>query len=92
MFTSLYIYYNIHPSHLVTLPLLITNQAACFAKTEQVTLESGHTKAISKVQVGDRILTVNAQGEQVFSDVVYVPHGRNEQRAAFSQVVIKYMT
>ena len=38
------------------------------------------------MQVGDRVLTVNAKGEQVFSDVVYVPHGRNDQRATFAQI------
>ena len=59
---------------------------SCFAGTEQVTLEYGHTKAMSDVRVGDRVLTVNAKGEQVFSHVVYLPHGRNEQRTAFAQV------
>ena len=34
--------------------------AACFAASELVTLESGATKAIANIQVGDRILTVNA--------------------------------
>ena len=38
------------------------------------------------MQVGDRVLTVNTKGEQVFSDVVYVPHGRNDQRATFAQI------
>ena len=60
--------------------------ASCFAATEQVTLESGLLKAISEVQVGDRVLTINTKGEQVFSDVVYLPHGRNEIRTTFAQV------
>ena len=59
---------------------------SCFASTEQVTLESGLLKAISEVQVGDRVLTVTTQGEQVFSDVVYLPHGRNEERTTFAQI------
>ena len=32
------------------------------------------------------MLTINIKGGQVFSDVVYLPHGRNEQRATFAQV------
>ena len=63
-----------------------TGTNACFAGSEQVTMENGATKAMADVQVGDRVLTINAKGEQVFSDVVYLPHGRNEQRATFAQV------
>ena len=58
---------------------------ACFAGSELVTLESGD-KQMSEVQIGDRILTVNAKGEQVFSDVVYLPHGANEERTTFTVV------
>ena len=60
--------------------------ASCFAGSEQVTLENGHTKAMADVQVGDHVLTVNAKGQQVFSDVVYLPHGRNEEHTTFAQV------
>ena len=63
-----------------------SSSASCFASTEQVTLESGLFKAISEVQVGDRVLTVTTQGEQVYSDVVYLPHGRNEERTTFAQI------
>ena len=63
-----------------------SSSSRCFDATEQVTLASGLTKAISEVQVGDRVLTINAQGEQVFSDVVYLPHGRNEEHATFAQI------
>ena len=58
---------------------------ACFAGSELVTLESGD-KQMSEVQMGDRILTVNNKGEQVFSDVVFVPHGANEERTTFTVV------
>ena len=57
---------------------------SCFAGTELVTLESGGDKQMSEVRMGDRILTVNAKGEQVFSDVVYLPHGANQDRATFT--------
>jgi len=36
------------------------------------------------VVVGDRILTVNAKGEQVYSDVAYLPHGKNTESAVFT--------
>ena len=60
--------------------------AACFAGTEQVRLESGAFKAMADVRVGDRVLSVNAKGEQVFSDVVYLPHGTNTYAATFAQI------
>ena len=60
--------------------------SACFASTELVMLESGDNLPMSEVQMGDRILTVNAMGEKVFSDVVYLPHGRNEEHATFAQI------
>ena len=59
---------------------------SCFAGSELVTLESGGDKQMSEVQIGDRILTVNNKGEQVFSDVVFVPHGANEERTTFTVV------
>ena len=59
--------------------------ASCFAGTEHVTLENGATKAMSEVAVGDRILTVNAKtGAQVYSDVAYLPHGQNTDKAVFT--------
>ena len=37
--------------------------------------------------VGDRVLTINAKtGAQVFSDVVYLPHGKNEERTIFTNI------
>jgi hypothetical protein len=60
--------------------------AACFAATERVTLESGVSKAMADVKVGDRVLTVNSKGQAVYSDVVYLPHGPNQQAATFTVV------
>ena len=59
---------------------------SCFAGSERLTLESGATKAMSDLAVGDRILTVNAQGKQVYSDVAYLPHGQNAVKATFTVV------
>jgi hypothetical protein len=59
--------------------------SSCFAATERVTLENGATKAIAEVAVGDRILTVNGKtGAQVYSDVAYLPHGKNTEKAVFT--------
>ena len=62
-----------------------SSTSACFAGTELVTLASGD-KHMSEVQIGDRILTVNAKGEQIFSDVVFLPHGANQERTTFTVV------
>ena len=59
---------------------------SCFAGSELVTLENGATKAIADVEVGDRVLTVNANGEQVYSAVAYLPHGKNEASSTFVTV------
>ena len=60
--------------------------SSCFAADELVTLENGATKTMADVQVGDRILTVNTKGEQVYSDVAYLPHGKNEASSTFVTV------
>ena len=51
-----------------------------------MTLESGAVKAMADVRVGDRVLSVNRQGEAVYSDVVYLPHGANSHPATFAQL------
>lgn len=64
-----------------------SSTVACFAGTELVILESGERKPLSSVEVGDRILSVNARtGSTVFSDVVYLPHGKNLHRAVFTRI------
>ena len=57
--------------------------SSCFAATETITLEGGASKAIADVAVGDRILSADAAGKTVFSDVVYVPHAANSVAAHF---------
>jgi hypothetical protein len=58
----------------------------CFAGSETVLLESGATKAISDVEVGDAIQVVSADGSLAFSEVVFLPHGANTQKATFSEL------
>ena len=59
---------------------------ACFAASEIVTVESGESKAISDVKVGDRVLAANAAGNTVFSEVIFVPHDANTEIALFAQI------
>jgi hypothetical protein len=63
-----------------------SSAGACFAATERVTLESGVTKAMADVKVGDRVLTVNTKGQAVYSDVVYLPHGSNTHPTMFAVI------
>jgi UDP-2,3-diacylglucosamine pyrophosphatase LpxH len=57
--------------------------ASCFAGSDTLTLESGNLRALSDIQVGDRILAADASGKTLFSEVVYVPHGINMERTQF---------
>ena len=40
-------------------------------------------RAISLVQVGDRVLAANAYHDTMFSEVIFIPHGANMERAVF---------
>jgi len=51
-----------------------------------VTLESGATKPLSEVRVGDKILSADSKGELSFSDVIALPHGANEDAAVFFDI------
>jgi len=61
-------------------------EATCFAGSEMVTLESGASKLIADVVVGDRVLAANAQGAFLFSDVIAVPHAKNNDRVTFNEI------
>ena len=63
-----------------------SESATCFAGSEMVTLESGASKLIADVVVGDRVLAANAQGAFVFSDVIAVPHAKNNDRVMFNEI------
>ncbi len=64
-------------------PLSDDTGASCFAGSEMVILESGLSKPIADVVVGDRIMASNAQGVFTFSDVIIVPHAKNHDRVMF---------
>ncbi len=63
-----------------------SNDATCFAGSEMVTLESGLSKPIADVVVGDRVLASNAQGVFTYSDVIAVPHAKNNYRVMFNEI------
>ena len=64
----------------------LKGKKACFAGSETLSLESGESKAISDVKVGDRVLAANAAGNTMFSDVIFVPHGANTEIALFTRI------
>jgi hypothetical protein len=63
-----------------------SSSSECFAGSETVTLESGESKLISEVVVGDRVLASTAQGAFVFSYVIAVPHTKNNDRVIFNEI------
>ena len=58
----------------------------CFAGSETVLLQSGATKAMRDVAVGDMVQVVGSDGSLSFSEVVFLPHGANAERATFSEI------
>jgi hypothetical protein len=59
---------------------------SCFAGSEAVTMADGTTKAISDVVLGDSILSSDGSGNVKFSNVVAIPHERNNEVATFIQL------
>ena len=60
----------------------------CFHGDDTVMLEVGGTRKLKDVRVGDRILSANAAGEILFSDVVFVPHAPNARESMFIEIVL----
>jgi len=58
----------------------------CFSADDEVTLESGLSKRLSDLKVGDRILSADKTGDLSFSDVVFLPHGLNHKTATFIEL------
>jgi len=63
-----------------------SKKSKCFAGSELVTLESGASLPISDVQVGDRVLSASKQGEFRYSEVIAVPHAKNNDREVFHEI------
>jgi hypothetical protein len=64
-----------------------SSSSSCFAGSETIAMESGETKLISEVAVGDRVLAYSTKtNSPVYSDVVSVPHAENEVSALFTHI------
>jgi len=64
-----------------------SDDKVCFAGSSEVAMESGAIKQISDVVVGDRVLAYSSKTQSaVFSDVVAVPHTKNNKVAEFVQI------
>ncbi len=60
---------------------------SCFSGYETITMESGETKLISEVVVGDRVLAFSTKtNSAVFSEVVSVPHAANNVDTTFAEI------
>ena len=57
----------------------------CFSGDVTLTLSSGESKVFSEVQVGDEVLTTDANGALSFAPIVALPHARNHKVASFLQ-------
>jgi hypothetical protein len=58
----------------------------CFSGDDKVQLESGDMKHFRDVKVGDSILSANRDGVTSYSNVIFLPHGENDQRANFVEI------
>ena len=56
-----------------------STKSSCFAGSETLLLESGRSKPISEINVGDRILAADSTGRTAFSEV------RMKQRMSYSR-------
>ena len=63
-----------------------SDSKACFAGTETVLLESGESRSISLIAVGDRVLAADAGRRLLFSEVIFVPHRANKEHAIFTHI------
>ena len=61
----------------------------CFSRDDTVTLRGGSAKPLSRVQVGDEILTATSSGRLEYSPVIYLPHPvGNKHRATFLEFAL----
>jgi len=58
----------------------------CFSGDDTVTLASGANKMLSNLQVGEEVLTADANGEFSYAAVVAMPHPHNTKLATFMHV------
>jgi len=53
-------------------------------------LESGNTKALSDIRVGDRVLVASMDGRELsYSPIIAIPHGENSERSIMTKISIE---
>ena len=57
-----------------------STKSSCFAGSETLLLESGRSKLISEINVGDRILAADSMGRTAFSEVRMNPRTKQGMR------------
>jgi Hint module len=96
-YTSVFETTNGHCSTFATYSTMATSSVAasadsyglmksCFAGSETVTMESGDIVLISEVRAGDRVLAADSLRRTLYSDVVFVPHAENKEKAVFTRI------
>jgi len=63
--------------------------STCFAGSESIQLDSGSTKLLSDVQIGDRVMVSKSNGMTSFSEVIMIPHQKNNVQAMFTHISTK---
>ena len=46
----------------------------------------GEYKSISDVQIGEKVLSADIYGNKKYSEVVYIPHEKNQEKTIFTNI------
>jgi hypothetical protein len=65
-----------------------TKKTSCFSGTDEVTRADGTNVRISELSAGDKVLSWN-NGLFTHSEVVFLPHAKNDDESDFVQVTLK---
>jgi len=69
-------------------PIILDEQGTCFHGATQVTLEDKTTKAMTELQLGDKIQTADIHGNLAFAPIISLPHkAGNSEMATFLKIV-----
>eukprot|EP00428_Durinskia_dybowskii_P065045 CAMPEP_0170364596 /NCGR_PEP_ID=MMETSP0117_2-20130122/5459_1 /TAXON_ID=400756 /ORGANISM="Durinskia baltica, Strain CSIRO CS-38" /LENGTH=271 /DNA_ID=CAMNT_0010619109 /DNA_START=81 /DNA_END=896 /DNA_ORIENTATION=- len=65
-----------------------TKDTSCFSSTDEVTLLDGTNILISELSAGDKVLSWS-NGKFTHSEVVFLPHPKNDQQSEFVKLTLK---
>jgi hypothetical protein len=63
-----------------------SSKKKCFAASETLQLATGEAIPISDVNIGDIVLAADKMGNTKFSQVIALPHDKNNERAVFAYI------